>query len=264
MNDVIITWASGEKFCKLPEFKVFIESIKRLELSFDTLIFTHDMSLEIRKSLTADGFYVIDVKPDDIHLVVRDRFLACYRWLTNHSYDRVLLTDSKDVVFQQNPFSNVPNEKEYVLLCHEGGLHNQSEWNSANQFHLQLNVRDFARIFSHDPIINSGYILGTSKEIQNLCLLLWSNSVMKNCELSEQATLNYLYFYLKDDPIYRLCHPRENCLAITGEAIKRNWLDFPIEFKNGMLYHSKSGEPCVAFHQWERTIYKDQILEAYL
>ena len=268
--DAIITWASGDKFCRLPEFNIFLKSIKKIGMSCDVIIFTHDMPTDIRQKLFADGFEVIDADAKNIHLVVRDRFLEIYRWLVKdgRKYHRVLLTDSKDVLFQTDPFYygrswDQEYGDEYVILCLEGGLHYQSEWNAVNQIKYQSNRFPFERKFTQSPIINSGFIIGTREEMKNLSLMIWSNSIGTAWPLSEQATLNYLYHFLIEDPIYKLADPCVSHLCATGEGIKQGWLEKPPVFKNNRLYHPHDDKLYCAFHQWERTCYKDAIFEAY-
>jgi len=270
-QNAIVTWASGELFLELPEFKVFLSSIERLSLK--CYVFTHDMPSEKENELLDRGFDVVRFSGDDIHMVVRDRFLEIYRWLLKNSSDlnHVILTDSKDVVFQTNPFECdkrvfgmelIPQK--LVFLCHEGGKHYQSEWNATNQIKFQMNVGEFKQKFTNSPIINSGFIYGHVELIRNLSFLIWSNSITTAMPISEQATLNYLYFYLKDDPAYVLLEPEKTALCATGEGVKQNWLDFVPAMKDGLLYHPVLKTPYAAFHQWERTIHKDEIMEKYL
>ena len=283
--DAIFAWASGDEFCELPEFNVFLKSIKRMEkrsgFRGDVLIFTHDMNSHIRQKLLADGFDVIDVDPSEIHMVVRDRFLAMYKWMcaNPNKYQNVLLVDSKDVVFQSDPFDymrteNMPpgndpyKEKEFVALCMEGGLHYQSEWNAMNQVKYQVNVKEFEINFGRWPVINSGFIIGSYEEIKNLSLLIWSNTLSTLQPISEQASLNYLSPLLVLDKTYMMIDPKEHALCATGEAIVRDWLseggdDLGFEFKNGKIYNAKLDVPYAAFHQWERTYLKNLILEQY-
>ena len=276
----IISWASGHDFCRLPEFNVFLQSIRRCGFLGDVILFSHDLDAKMRHRFKSMGYDVIEVNPDRIHVVVRDRFLILYEWLVDHGwkYNNIIMTDSKDVLFQRDPVEYINKAATarkltqptwitgdaYVMLCSEGEEHCRSSWNSINQVRLQQNVAEFEQNFVHRPIINSGFIIGTPEELKNLSILLWTNSIRTLDYLSEQATLNYLYFYLEKDARYELYTPQDCPLCITGEGIKEGWLDSKPIFKDGQLYYPKSDEPFYVFHQWDRTEYRDAILEQFV
>ncbi|MHA1949489.1 MAG: hypothetical protein ACW99G_06110 [Candidatus Thorarchaeota archaeon] len=266
-KDAIVTWASGDSFCKLPEFHVFLESIRRLNMPCDKIILTLDMPEEVREKVLYCGFEIHDVQSSEKNnVILRDRLLGTYRWLIKEGYEkynRVLLTDSKDVVFQSDPFDLVRGAGEYVLLCSEGGKQYQSQWNAQEQIKIQANRAPHAYKFSQNPILNSGFIIGTYNEIKNLSLLLWSNTVPSKHVVTDQATLNYLHPYLLEDPTYYIAHPIVSSLCVTGEGVKEGWLEVELEFIDGKLYHPFLKKPYCAFHQWERTKYKEQIFEVY-
>jgi hypothetical protein len=263
-KDAIVTWASGEAFCKLPEFKVFLESIKRLDMPCDKVIITQIMPDEVRKEITDYGFQVFDSDLPKNSVILRDRLLGTYRWLLKHNnYNRILLTDAKDVVFQSDPFDYVRVSEEFVLLCSEGGKQWQSQWNAHEQMKIQANRAPHVYKFSKNPIINSGFIVGTYKEIRNLALLLWSNSIPTKYIVTDQATLNYLHPYLLEDPAYYIADPMMTSLCATGEGIKEGWLDIEPTFEDGKLIHPIFKKPYCAFHQWERTKHRDSIFEVY-
>ena len=289
MKNAIISWASGYDFCRLPEFNIFLNSIKSSGFEGDVVLFSHDLDDEIHDKFLSMNYKIVMTEKDRVHLVVRDRFLFLYEWLIENgdNYDNIIMTDSKDVLFQKNPsdyflmrqlcaegavfpadlgeeqqISHKELEK-YVLLCCEGDVHYKSEWNSQNQVRLQMNVDEFKMPFIHRPIINSGFIAGSPEELKNLCLLMWSNSIRTVTKLSEQATLNYLYFFLEKDPIYKLYHPQDHPFCLTGEGVKQGWVDHVEMKEDGLVYNSELDMPYFAFHQWERTEYKDKIMEKY-
>jgi hypothetical protein len=52
------------------------------------------------------------------------------------------------------------------------------------------------------------------------------------------------------------CHPYDSLFCVTGEAVKYKNVD--MKFINGQACNLQ-GEPYYLFHQWDRTIYADQI-----
>ena len=267
-RNAIITWVSGKEFCKLPELGVFFKSLRKTGCNADVIVMTHDMECEYREELLSQGIEIMNVPEENVHMVVRDRFLAIYEFLAAHSnkYEHIILADSKDILFQKDPFEyvldNFSVSKKFVLLCSEGGDHYKSEWNSVNQIIVQQNVARFSRDFVNRPIINSGFIYGTPEELKYLSLLIWTNTCRTLQPVSEQGILNYLYFFLEKDRVFRVFTPQEKGFVLTGEGCTRKWVDY--EFKDGKFFHVKSDQPYAVVHQWERVSeHKKAILEQH-
>lgn len=265
MNNAIITWVSGEEFCKLPELQVFFKSIIKINCLADIIVLTHDMTNDYRNYMLSIGVEVIDIDKSEVHMVVRDRFLAIFELLSKRKYNHVILADSKDIVFQSNPFkyvlNNFKHKDKFVLLCSEGAEHFKSEWNSINQVIVQQNVAQFKKHFVDRPILNSGFIYGTNDELKFLSMLIWSNTCKTLQPVSEQGILNYLHFFLEKDRIFEVFTPQDKAFVLTGEGIVRKWVDY--EFKNDMFYHKELNTPFVVCHQWERSSHRNKILELY-
>lgn len=267
-KNAIITWVSGKEFCRLPELDVFFKSFFKLNSLADMIVMTHDMDRDYQEELLSHGVEIVDIPKENVHMVVRDRFLAIYEYLAKHGhkYGHVILADSKDIVFQANPFRHVlwhfPQKERFVLLCSEGGEHYQSEWNSINQLIVQQNVAEFSMDFIHRPILNSGFIYGTPEELKNLSLLIWSNTCKALRPVSEQGILNYLYFFLERDPTFTVYTPKDNPFVLTGEGVVRKWVE--CEFLEGKFCHAESKHPYAVVHQWERVSeHKEKVLEQY-
>jgi hypothetical protein len=268
-RNAIITWVSGSAFCRLPELDVFFKSIRRTGCLADIIVMTHDMEQDYREELLSQGIEIVDIPKDNIHMVVRDRFLAIYEFLAKnpHKYNHIILADSKDIVFQENPFKfalwNFPSLDKCVLLCSEGGEHYKSEWNSVNQLIVQQNVAQFSMAFINRPILNSGFIYGTPEELKFLSLLIWTNTCKTLQPVSEQGILNYLCFFLERDPIFKIFTPQEKAFVLTGEGCTRKWVDY--EFKDGKFHHPKLNMPFAVVHQWERILeHKKSVFEQYI
>ena len=120
MKDAIISWASGYDFCRLPEFNIFLNSIKSSGFKGDVVLFSHDLDDEIHDKFLSMDYKIVMTEKDRVHLVVRDRFLFLYEWLIENgdNYDNIIMTDSKDVLFQKNP-----SDYFYMRqLCAEGAM----------------------------------------------------------------------------------------------------------------------------------------------
>lgn len=255
MSKAVFTWASGDGFCELKDFKVFLKSLEIVDA--DKIIFTHEMSPAIQRCLEEQGLTVHRVNPSDVGYPIGDRHLHYWRHLCRNPYDYVLHVDSRDVVFQTDPFQFAESSP-FVMLVNEGMP------TTANGFHLieQLEFqKDVPQTFKRDPranfVLNGGVALGTGEAMKAHFILIWAMSIKMTPNVTDQATLNYLYNFLKDDPAYRVA-PELFCL--TGEAVKDGFSE--AEFRDGTFY--LKGQPYSLVHQWDRTEYAQEILSHYL
>ena len=257
--DVILTVATGTEFCKNPFLQVFFKSLYKCGYKGDTIVFTHDMSEDIRQIVQGYGCQIIDVDPTRIFRILHDRFIFYHEFLAKQTkYKRVMLVDVKDVYFQRNPFEDAPKEIPFVWLAGEGGVHHQNDWNKYDQEKCQSELKDEYKIeMANVPVINAGTILGTTDEIKNLCLLIWSNTLRTQLKFTDQGALNYIHQFLKHDPVYSILTPQEQAWTATGQGIAENWFD--PEWRDGKLW--LDDRPYALFHQWDRTKYKKAVLE---
>jgi len=263
VRNAIITWASGEAFCKSEGFCCYVKSLENIKEA-DRFVFTHDMPDETRQQL-ADKVTVVDVDPNRVHYLLRDRHLIFWEFLVKNKvqYKNVVITDSKDVVFQRDIFDYVEGHWfEYLILASEGMTHKQSGWNLIDQFETQRNVREFQKEYRDWPVINGGIMMGSNNMLQNMLFLIWSNAVRSSGRHTDQGVLNYLYSYLKDTGPYFLKEPQRHPFCLTGEAVKEEFVK--AEFRDGLFYQPITQEPYYIVHQWERTTYKEQVLAHYL
>ena len=88
-------------------------------------------------------------------------------------YKYLFFTDSRDVVFQRNPFewmedfSKKSQKEEFIVCISEGLNHSQSDWNMQEQENLQSDIEDFKVDPRDRPIINGGIVLGTPNALKN-------------------------------------------------------------------------------------------------
>ena len=174
----------------------------------------------------------------------------------------MILSDSKDVYFQKNPLEAI-HQDPFLFLFSEGFQHRQSEWNINDQIKAQVRLRDFSKNCLDWPVVNSGFIIGTFQEVKQLAFLIWSCTLMNGGNCTDQAILNYLVQYLKDDPVYKIHEPTNNLLVATGEAVSQKLMQPDPYFQEGKLYCSLVNKPYFVFHQWDRTIYKNDILRLF-
>lgn len=268
-KNVVMTWASGEAFCRSEGFACYVNSLKNIKEA-DFLVFSHDMPEDVRRTLTDRGVVVVDVEPARIKFLLRDRHLIFHEFLskTRSKYETCVITDSKDVVFQRDPFEyGQAYWFDYALLAAEGMRHVESGWNMIDQYEAQQGVSlDFVAEYREWPVVNGGVFMGTVNPIKSLLMMIWSNGVRTNGRCTDQGVLNYLWSHLQRDETYFLKEPQRHLFCVTGEAVKEGF--FKPVFQNNMFYipaiNGEPYEPYYIVHQWDRTEHKEQILAQYL
>lgn len=229
-EDAIITWVT-ENIAHLDTFKIFVNSIEYCGFKGNVIYCTNDLSIETRRSLNGE---IIDF--GNIHELVKDRFLAWNNLLTEREFNRVLLVDSRDVVFNSNPF-DIQTSDEFLWLCKEGMKHRDSEWNSQDQKIFQES-HGFNLDYADWNVVNAGVIFGDANSIKDLCLDIWALAYCSSG--TDQAALNYLaHTYKFDFPKY----------ALTGEALKNGFIKY---------------EHLPIFHQYDRTEYLEFYKETFI
>ena len=275
MNNVVFTWASGTEFCRSEGFQVFVKSLDRaLYESYDSnvVFFTHDMPKDVEETLVGTYDYIVNkVDPHEATYPIGDRHLHYWKWLVDFedNYDYVFHTDCKDVVFQSNPFdwirkNNMPltNFKipQRVILVDEGMPPSANGFHLIEQFEFQKDMpKKDPRIH---PILNGGTILGTESEMKNLFFAVWNAHIRISPKVTDQAALNYLYHFLKEDQTFRVSNPKEEDFCLTGEGLKNGHVQ--ADFRDGLFYHKAIGEPYAIVHQWDRSCHAKEVLAHYL
>jgi hypothetical protein len=146
-------------------------------------------------------------------------------------------------------------EKE-VFVVSEGMKIKDNNWNNLDMQYYLTRLQYHKDDFSDYYVINGGTIGGKIFPLSQLFILLWTNSNRPSQSNTDQATLNYLYPYLKANPKVMVCHPLEDSFCATGEGIKYG--DVDVKF-DGSLVLNNEGEKYCIFHQWDRTVVADKI-----
>jgi hypothetical protein len=144
-----------------------------------------------------------------------------------------------------------------IFVVSEGMKIKDNYWNKMdmtyfNNTQIQFHKDDFSDYY----VINGGTIGGNIFPLSQLFLMLWVNSNRNSQSNTDQATLNYLYPYLKANPKVMVCHPLEDNFCATGEGIKYG--NVPVNY-NDTFVANKNNENYYIFHQWDRTEVADRI-----
>ena len=251
-------------FCNKPEFWRYVKSLKNT--TADHYILTCEMNVSQRSKLMDLGCVVVDVHLNHSSNFFIMRNAAYNKFLLNLSeYNYIAITDAKDVIFQRDVFE-LANNGTYITT--EGFLHKDSPWNTTDQANFHSSVKpdykDQVKLpvdLSEKLVLNGGIILGDPAELYNITYLLSNIGIYCNNvdSFTDQAVLNHYYYTNRFK--CRISDPKVDNICITGEAIKEGFMDehFLYRFTDNKFL-TKDGEPYFLVHQWDRTKYKDEIL----
>ena len=122
MKKAIITTVSDRLdpgYSRKSEFDLFFNSLPR---GADLIVFTDGLNRSV------PGARVLQCPP--MQKLILERWYYYYLFLCTAPYSHVLLTDSRDVYMQGDPFDFATDK---VLLCGEGFTHAQNSWNMEDQ-----------------------------------------------------------------------------------------------------------------------------------
>lgn len=259
MKCVLINYLSGDQIFEKVDLDIYFKHLKKLK-NVDKFVVVDRVSDYNIKNLSAIYDKVIPTNYPFYYI-----FYAFFEVLINHAqdYDYAMYSDTRDVIFQKNPFDYMLSkpDKSIFLAC-EGMEVWESEGNRI--WHDTLVQTQKFPVENSDKalVVNGGTVGGRVKDLIYAYMLAVTNS-NRNHEniIPDQAILTHIYLFLKNCKFADICHPYTSTYCATGEAIKRDHVN--ITFKNNQACN-ENGEPYYIFHQWDRTEYADQIRDHHL
>lgn len=174
------------------EVAVWINSIKKIDFSGDVIVFDYGSPKETLLYLAERGVSVFPINFDHLgnmnvnflpnsngmnrqnshHLVHNARFFHIYMYLKQTTeYDKVLISDVRDVAFMKDPFEypTLKNLAKGIMVVNEN-LHLQNEpWNRET---YKSNFGNIIYEFTKElTILNCGVVAGTAESIRDYALL---------------------------------------------------------------------------------------------
>lgn len=277
-ENLVLTFASGDSLFDSNTFWVYVKSFKKHVPNADLVLLTHDMDEVVRERLDNLEVEVVDVPAKDMHFLYRDRHLSFYNYLNDHGhkYNYVLVTDCRDVVFQANPFDwigewrsrhdNISGHKgflnHFVVMTAEGFKMATSGFACIEHFEFQRDVpMPYLKDDKNRWVVNGGTFMGTPRAMQDWHFLVWMTTMKTIGRCTDQATVNWLMYYLEHDDTYQVSFPQHDNLCLTGEGVKEGAVE-PI-LKDGVVLNPKE-KPYYMIHQWDRlNVLKEEILARY-
>jgi hypothetical protein len=173
MKNLLIGYLYNVK--SLEGIKVFIKSTYSLKnKSFDTVLLdaSDDGSgEEISEFAKKNDVLIVKIKKEIDSLYI-DRFLAYKEYLSQTTYQHIILSDCTDVYLQKDPFLDLETYHSGLVLSSENALVKDIQWN----YNIIKNVYNYqiADQFLEKTVINSGIIAGDQTSLNAICDLIVS------------------------------------------------------------------------------------------
>lgn len=281
---------------KWDDVKYWVNSIRKSGYEGDVAVVGTNLSKDFIDKLTAEGILIQAYGPVDKDGNVLTntsipphvaRFFYIWEFLSKKrkegvTWDIVITTDTRDVVFQNDPtkyFGEGWEASGYSILAASECLAYKDEpWGNQNLF--QAFGGYFHEKFKNEIIYNVGIIAGHDNAIENLMFLIFQMSLNRPIPIVDQAVFNVLLYTVYSQGVCRTTEFGIN-LGTTLAAIEAGSGDIGQKWKNDatqkILYNiaykgkqpvieddrilNEYGKPYYVVHQWDRVPAIKEIVE---
>ena len=153
------------------------------------------------------------------NLVHNVRFFHIWQILNDADYDKVLITDVRDVYFNRDPFEYVPHN--LIIASSEVVKYENEDWNKR---HLFVNLGGIGTDTLIDKeVYNVGVFGGCGHYVRNICRDIYLMSIGKKL-VADQTSFNYLIqTTYKDDVMFT---DLSNNFAVHLDVIAKGFVTF--------------------------------------
>lgn len=165
-----------------PELKKYL-----LAKKIDVIVPTHDAyNREVKRFETNTGNMNLLSSYDLVHNI---RFYHIWHYLNEYGddFDKVLITDVRDVYFNRDPFEKIPNSG--LIVSSEVIKYENEKWNERHLFN-NLTMIGFDTLIENE-VYNVGVFGGDSKTVCDMAKDIYLLSVGKPL-VADQTSFNYL------------------------------------------------------------------------
>ncbi len=252
MKNLVMGVATGYSW---HDIEPFVISLRKNCPNADLVLFADGFSSFTLKCLSKYGSIRIQPIPENLESmsIVCARFFMYKNFLDSHTeYERIFITDTRDVIFQEDLFSFYTQYKDFLLCATESELIKNEIVNTS--WLVQFFGENEYHKIKNNPIICAGTIYGSRAEMtmlfDNMIKFLKQNTMWG----SDQATLNYL--------IHNKLFPIENFIESSVHSGKIFTLGILQSFKisGEKIVYPNSEVPAV-LHQYDRHNSINQIVD---
>ena len=252
MKNLVMGVATGYDWYTL---EPFVTSFKRCCKNADLVLFVDNISEFTRAKLQKESVKLEPV-PDEFKsaLIIDARWTMYRNFLDERGkdYRQVFLTDTRDVIFQDDLFEKYSAQENFLVYATEG----QSLRNSINETNYKwvknLFGQETADRLADREIICAGTILGTVDAIKILCAKMIKELEQSTAWGDDQAAFNYLVYENLLD-IKNIV--KSDCQSGNIYCVTFFHLTNPINIANDKILHIDGTSPAVVheypcFHQF--------------
>jgi hypothetical protein len=244
-KNLILTIAINYPYKKIAPF---MKTFKELSFKGDLVIFYDNLSKDTVEKLTEDGAMLVKFDPTrfekDKLSVVRYRFILFYEFLKSRidKYDKIFITDVRDVVFQSDIF-DYPNSSKLTFF-----LEGEKIKNNPPNIGILMGAggRKAVEMFGDRNIICAGTTLGNIKEIIHYLKTMKDNLL----KAKEDQGLHIYLIYSGKFPKSNLSENFEGPVLTLGFVREDN-----IKYNKYSLIIDKKGRVIPVLHQYDRIPY---------
>lgn len=271
-NNLLLCTIGNDSFVDSLELKIFLNTIHLVQS--DKYAIAYNLSSESIKKLTNYGIklsIVENISTDKYNknFYGISRYKEYYNFLIEHpEYENVLLTDSGDVFFQDNPF-NI-NHQNKAWFNSEGAFFGakSAPMNNGDQRVIKEKLLiDYS--LEDCQVISSSIQYGSSEYIKQFLLLTYITAMCNRFTLddksfdnkcgwvTDQGIINFLYYaFLKYNPNFGLLTPNTSNLCAQMWAISEGVTipNYDIEILENPLtiINKYTKQKYMMLHQWNR------------
>ena len=225
------------------DLEPFIVSFKKNISNANLVLFVDDISEFTLKYLNDENLTLIQI-PNELKdtLIVKARWEMYKNFLDEHAeYENILVTDVRDVIFQDDLFSKYADYKNFLVYAVEADL-------IKNDVNNQVWIKNFfgneeLEKIKDNPIVCCGTAYGTRAEMETLLVKMIEHLKTGSAWGDEQAAMNYL--------IHNKLLPIENLIASdveTGEIFTAGIVK-DIKISNDKILRGNGEVPAIV-HQY--------------
>lgn len=193
--------------------------------------------------------------------VYRFSLAFCFFKKYGFSFSYILFSDSRDVLFQRNPFSwNMHN---YLYLVEETDLYDYCIGINKSNFKWIKPYKDAYRVYNC-RILNSGVLMGSIEHFLEF-LKIFNQFIRDDyIKTAEQGSLNYFFYTHNLSKVPILVNRNGFGFALTLAVELREGKNPYLFPRSDMIIYNKDGSiPCF-IHQYDRRIDKYSDMVNYL
>jgi hypothetical protein len=251
--NLIINYFWGNKLFENNDLSIYLQSLDKIEDCQKVLFVNNCNSAEIEK-ISHHYNTVLYFNQSVNHL---DEVIFTFLSQNTNTFKNVIICDSRDIIFQKNPFEYMENNNKDLYLTSEGMNIEQSPPNYTWTVRLLKTQRDYNDEVFLNQVVNGGVIAGTIEHVIYLLMISFTNTNRNSSDpIFNQTIYSFIEYYLKNLNFVEICRPDTSVFCITGEGVGKHGI--PMKIVDGLACNENS-EPYYIVHQWDRTFFADEV-----